>query len=329
VIVVDHADLAPFTTFAVPGRCRALITVTSVDELRQALHHHPTALVLGGGSNILVTQDIDRPVIRVELRGIALDGLQVTAAAGETWHELVTWCVEQDLGGLENLALIPGTVGAAPLQNIGAYGVEQEQCFVQLTAVHRQTLKEVVFTKDQCHFGYRTSIFKEGARDQYVITSVTYQLTDHPHRLHTSYKDVAEELLQHHAPLTIRDVYDAVVAIRRRKLPDPTEIGNAGSFFKNPVVDAETFSRIHSQHPEVPSYPQADGTIKLPAAWLIDQCGWKGARHGAAGVHERQALVLVNHGGATGAEILALALEIRSSVQAHFGVELHPEVNIW
>ncbi len=326
---VEHAQLAPFTTFGVSAVCERLITVGTVDELREALRRYPDARILGGGSNILVTQNVEHPVIRVALRGIALDDLRVTAAAGERWHDLVTWCVDQDLGGLENLALIPGTVGAAPMQNIGAYGVEQEQCFVQLTAVHRQTLEEVVFTKDQCHFGYRTSIFKEEARDQYVITSVTCQLTDHPHRLHTSYKDVAEELLQHHAPLTIRDVYEAVVAIRRRKLPDPAEIGNAGSFFKNPVVDAETFSRIHSQHPEVPSYPQADGTVKLPAAWLIDQCGWKGARHGAAGVHDRQALVLVNHGGATGAEILSLALEIRSSVQAHFDVELHPEVNIW
>jgi len=329
VNIREHVDLAPYTTFGVSANCERLITVTSVEELQGALREHPAARILGGGSNVLVTRDIDVPVIRIAITGIDQQDGAVRVGAGEQWHGFVQWCVEHDLGGLENLALIPGTVGAAPMQNIGAYGVEQERCFVALEAVDRLTGNLMTFTKDDCLFGYRTSIFKTAMRDRAVITSVVYRLSHPPHHLVTSYKDVAEELSHHHAPLTIRDVFDAVVAIRTRKLPDPREIGNGGSFFKNPVLSAEDYASLIAQHGEVPHYPQDDGSVKVPAAWLIDQCGWKGKRVGHAGVHDRQALVLVNHGGATGSEVLTLALQIKDSVHARFGIELEAEVNLW
>ena len=329
MITEDHVDLAAFTTFGVSANCERLVTVTTVEELQGALREYPDARILGGGSNVLVTRDVDVPVIRIAISGIKQQDGVVRVGAGESWHDLVQWCVEHDLGGLENLALIPGTVGAAPMQNIGAYGVEQELCFVALEAVDRMTGNLMTFTKEDCHFGYRTSIFKTAMRDRAVITSVVYRLRHPPHHLVTSYKDVAEELSHHRAPLTIRDVFDAVVAIRTRKLPDPGEIGNGGSFFKNPVLSAEDYAALTSEHGAVPHYQQDDGTVKVPAAWLIDQCGWKGKRVGNAGTHDRQALVLVNHGGASGAEIAALADQIQGSVQERFGIALEAEVNLW
>lgn len=329
----DNVDLAPFMTFGIHRSCAHLITVSSVAELAQALEQFPHARILGGGSNILLTNDLKAPVIRIDLRGIlALDGGLVQVAAGERWHDLVTWCVRHDLGGLENLALIPGTVGAAPMQNIGAYGVEQERCFVELQAMHRTTREIHTFDRAACEFGYRESIFKGRLRDQYVIVRVTYRLSVPPHRLNISYKDLSTSerfSTGDPATFTIKDVYDEVVNIRTHKLPDPAVIGNAGSFFKNPVVDTTTAERIASEYENVPVYPQADGTVKLAAAWLIDQCGWKGVREGAIGVHDRQALVLVNHGGANGADLIDLAHRIQHSVRERFGVELVPEVNVW
>ena len=329
MIVRDNEDLAPYTTFGVQATCALLITVETIDELQQALQKYPEARILGGGSNVLVTADIDGPVIRVSINGIeTLSPGVVRVGAGEGWHDFVTWCVNEDLGGLENLALIPGTVGAAPMQNIGAYGIEQDRCFVELTAVERSTGRLQTFDLVACRFGYRTSVFKEELRDKYVIASVTYRLMPPPHTVHTTYKDVKERLTDKEAP-TIRDVYDAVVAIRSAKLPDPNEIGNAGSFFKNPVVSSEQLSRLLQSNADMPHYMQDDGSAKLPAAWLIDQCGWKGYERGDIGVHDRQALVLVNRGNGVGSDILALSDEIRGSVKKKFGVELVREVNVW
>ncbi|RPI66329.1 MAG: UDP-N-acetylmuramate dehydrogenase, partial [Ignavibacteriae bacterium] len=241
--------------------------------------------------------------------------------------------------GLENLALIPGTVGAAPMQNIGAYGVEQERCFVELQAMERSTREIHTFDRTTCEFGYRESVFKNTLRDRYVIVSVTYRLAKAPHQVNVTYRDVDEEMARGREgekvegskgeTVEIRDVYEAVVRIRTRKLPDPAVIGNAGSFFKNPVVSAETYAAMAADHVEMPHYPQADGSVKLAAAWLIDQCGWKGHREDGIGVHDRQALVLVNHGGATGADLIDLARRIQRSVKDRFGVDLTPEVNVW
>ncbi len=345
MIVEDSADLAPYLTFGVHVSCRHLLTVSTIEELAQALEQFPHARILGGGSNVLPTEDVDAAVIRINLTGTKpietgnVNTVDVRVGAGERWHDFVSWCVQHNLGGLENLALIPGTVGAAPMQNIGAYGVEQDRCFVELQAMERSSRQIHTFDRAACEFGYRESIFKNRLRDQYVIVSVTYRLDKPPHKVNVSYRDVAEEMAEgrnsetaegrNGETVTIREVYEAVVRIRTRKLPDPAEIGNAGSFFKNPVVSAETLASLVSQHSEIPHYAQADGSVKLAAAWLIDQCGWKGYRDGRVGVHEHQALVLVNYGGGSGAEILSLGERIQRSVSDQFGVMLTPEVNIW
>ncbi len=326
-----NVDLAPHTTFGVRALCDTLVTVRSTQELAEALESYPEARILGGGSNILCTSDVHGPVIHLRLMGVTKTDTLVTAQAGESWHGLVTWCVERGLGGLENLALIPGTVGAAPMQNIGAYGVEQDACCAGVTVMDRRTRELIMLLPTDCAFGYRTSRFKQEWRNRYVITEVQYRLSNAPdYHVYTDYRDVAEELAARHCSQpSLRDVYEAVVAIRQRKLPDPASIGNAGSFFKNPVVLASQAAALRDVHPQMPTYPQSDGTVKIAAAWLIDQCGWKGYREHDAGVHDRQALVLVNHGSAVGAEILDLANRIQQSVVERFGIPLETEVNVW
>jgi UDP-N-acetylmuramate dehydrogenase len=289
-------------------------------------------LVLGGGSNVVLTGDFDGLVLLVALKGRRLareddDAWYVEAAAGENWHEFVAWSLEQRLPGLENLALIPGTVGAAPIQNIGAYGLEMCERFASLRAVELATGEVVELDADACRFGYRDSFFKREGRDRFVITSVTFRLPK-AWTPRAGYADIARELAADgfgDASPTAQAIFDAVVAVRRAKLPDPLELGNAGSFFKNPVIDADQFNVLQQREPDVVSYRQTDGRVKLAAGWLIDRCGWKGRAMGAAAVHDRQALVLVNRGGATGAEILALARAIQQDVLQRFGVELEPE----
>ncbi len=330
-------DLAPYTTFGIHAVAEYFVSVTTVDKLLEAISWARTRgasyHILGGGSNVLLSGDVQGLVIHIRLqeRSASVEGDVVTVrcGAGENWHQVVTWTVERGWAGLENLALIPGTVGAAPMQNIGAYGVEQSACFHELDAMNADNGEIKTFTKDECKFGYRESIFKRELRDKYVITSVTYRLSTVP-TIRASYKDVSEELaVRGITQPTIMDVYSSVVAIRTRKLPDPKVIGNAGSFFKNPVVSAQKATTLHESHPLLPVYPQADGSSKLAAAWLIDQCGWKGVREGDAGVHANQALVLVNHGSAEGAQIIDLATRIQQSVFDRFGVELEREVNVW
>lgn len=337
ITIHENIDLSSRMTMHCHAVAQHYAEVTSVDELRQALamadDNGWTVRILGGGSNIVPTSDVDGLVISMGIRERSTcedgDVVHVRLGAGEVWHDVVEWTVHQGWGGMENMALIPGTVGAAPMQNIGAYGAEQASIFEECEALDRRTGQIVRFLPQDCAFGYRESVFKHEYRDRMFITSVTYRLTTSPN-VNTTYRDVSEELAAMSiTDPTIVDVMNAVVSVRRRKLPDPAEIGNTGSFFKNPIVDAAVAERLKAENPEAPSYPQSDGRVKLAAAWLIDQCGWKGARHGNAGVHDRQALVLVNHGGASGDEILSLASAIQASVLERFGIALEREVNVW
>lgn len=287
-------------------------------------------LILGGGSNILLTGDFPGVVLHMQNKGIAIvgddaDAIYVRAAGGENWHQFVLWTLQHGLGGLENLSLIPGSVGAAPIQNIGAYGAELKDCFHSATVFDLVTGEVKVLDKEACAFGYRDSIFKHALRDRAIVLEVTFAL---PKRWEANlrYAELAQEIaVRGLEDPGAKEISDAVIAIRTRKLPDPAVIGNAGSFFKNPVVPAQQRHALLERFPQLVSYPQADGTYKLAAGWLIDQCGWKGKGLGAAGVYEKQALVLVNHGGASGQEMLGLARRIQDDVQARFGVQIEPE----
>ncbi len=333
-----QADLKLLNTFGIAATASALARFATVEDLRELLASPELSgmkrLVLGGGSNVLFTQDFDGLVLLNELPGIEVvreeEGhVVVKAGAGVIWHELVMHAVGQGWGGIENLSLIPGKVGAAPMQNIGAYGVEIKDCFESLEALHVSDGEIVRFTKAECAFGYRESFFKRAGKDRFIILNVSFRLTTANHALRTDYGNIKDELNKAGiAAPTIRQVSDAVIAIRRSKLPDPAVLGNAGSFFKNPVVPSAIAERIRATHPDAPIYPAADGANKLAAGWLIEQCGWKGRRTGACGVHERQALVLVNHGGANGKEVYHLSEQVLRSVNERFGVELEREVNI-
>ncbi len=332
-LIIEHdVDLARYTTFGVHVRAKVLVTTQSVEDVQRAVALHPEARVLGGGSNVLLVHPQDA-LIRVAIPTISIveesdTSVCVCVGAGEAWADFVRWAVEHNYGGLENLALIPGTVGAAPIQNIGAYGLEQDTAFVELEAVDRLDGAVRRFSKEQCAFGYRTSIFKTDLANRYVITSVTYRLSKPPHTIHTSYKDVAAHL-EHIGQPTLHDVYKAVVDIRTAKLPDPSVTGNAGSFFKNPVIPFNHYQQLLQSYPEMPGYPVDEHHIKVPAAWLIDRAGWKGYREGAVGVHERQALVIVHYGGDNGASVLSLSQRIRDSVLEKYQIPLEAEVNIW
>lgn len=290
-------------------------------------------LILGGGSNILLEGDFPGTVVKNNLKGITMlnedaDYVWVKAAGGETWHDLVLFAVSHNWGGIENMSLIPGTVGAAPIQNIGAYGVELVDVFEELEAINLTTGEIAHFNKTECHFGYRTSIFKTTAKGQFFITSVTLRLSKLP-QIKMSYGAIQDVLKEKgiHAP-TISDISAAVIAIRSSKLPDPKVLGNAGSFFKNPEIVRAQFEALKLQYPEMPGYPAQHGLTKVPAGWLIEQCGWKGKRVGNTGAHVNQALVLVNYGNATGKEIMDLAAAIQNSVMEKFGIAISPEVNL-
>ncbi len=329
----SDVPLRGYNTFGFDVRARLMCRIEHEDQLAGAAGDPRAAglprLVLGGGSNVVLTRDFDGLVLLIALRGKRVvgeddDAWYVEAAAGENWHEFVAWTLREGLPGLENLALIPGTVGAAPIQNIGAYGLEMRERFASLRAIELATGKRVEFDAAACRFGYRDSYFKREGRDRYAIVSVTFKLPK-AWSPHADYADVARELAARGTAAAPQAIFDAVVAVRRAKLPDPLELGNAGSFFKNPVVDAAQFDALKQAEPGLVSYRQPDGRVKLAAGWLIDQCGWKGRSLGAAAVHERQALVLVNRGGATGEQVLALARAIQKDVFERFGVELEPE----
>jgi len=333
--ILRNVSLLPFNTFGLDVKAENFIEVSSLKELRQSLNAGIQPLMLlGGGSNVLFTRDVPGLVIKNNLKGIQVirefkNKVWVEVGGGENWHQFVLWAVAHNFGGVENMSLIPGTVGASPIQNIGAYGVELKDVFVRLKALHLSTGKLKTFRHADCQFGYRDSVFKREEKGKWCITSVVFSLSKSPHRLNISYGDISKTLESNGITQPdISDVSRAVVQIRTSKLPDPAKIGNCGSFFKNPETDRAVLDRILVTHPQAPHYPLSDGRVKIPAGWLIEQCGWKGKRVGNTGSYEHQALVLVNHGGATGAEVKNLAQAIIESVQAKFGVRLEAEVNI-
>lgn len=336
MVLHEHFSLKEYNTFGIDAKARFFIEINSIEELQAILgnQNYPRKIIIGGGSNMLLTNDIDALVIHLNLKGKQVvskssETILLKVMAGENWHEVVMWTLDHDYGGLENLSLIPGNTGTAPIQNIGAYGVELKDTFYACEAVRIKDQKMVSFTREQCKFGYRDSFFKNEGKDNFVITSVTFSLTTAKHKLNTGYGAIEEALKKESITKpTIKDISNAVIAIRRSKLPDPKELGNSGSFFKNPVVSKALFERFISNYPNAPFYKVSDIEYKIPAGWLIEQCGFKGKRYGEAGVHDKQALVLVNHGNASGEEILNLATLIIEEVRNKFHVTISPEVNI-
>ena len=314
------------------ANAKRFVSVNSLKALKEIIASEKDIFLLGGGSNILLINDVEKLVIHLNTKGIIVndfdaDTVLITAEAGENWHELVLWCVSQNYGGLENLALIPGNVGTSPIQNIGAYGVEIKDVFKQLEAIDIDTGKTKIFTNADCNFGYRNSVFKNELKGKYIITNVTFKLTKKNHKINISYGAIKDLLLNKENP-SIKEIADAVIAIRQSKLPDPKKIGNSGSFFKNPVITSNLFKELTKKYPEIPHYVISENEIKIPAGWLIEQCGFKGKRFGDAGVHEKQALVLVNYNNASGKDIYGLAQKIQQKVMKIFKIALEIEVNV-
>ena len=329
-----NIDLKDFTTFGVSANARHFATFSSEEEARALVRNNTEELlILGGGSNLLLTQDFNGLVLKNEIKGITVSEKEDTSVvlkvgAGEVWHDLVLYTIEHGYHGLENMSLIPGSVGASPMQNIGAYGVEIKDVFEKLEALEIQTAEIHNFSKDACRFGYRESVFKRALKGKYIITYVYFRLSL-TEKVSTHYGAIESELTkQGISNPTSKDVSNAVIAIRSIKLPNPKELGNAGSFFKNPVVPIETYNKIKEVYLDVPSYPIDEKSVKVPAGWLIETAGWKGKQVGACGVHKNQALVLVNYGGATGNEIYKLSTAIIEDIVHKFGITLEREVNI-
>ncbi|WP_337042566.1 UDP-N-acetylmuramate dehydrogenase [Emticicia sp. 17c] len=334
--VQTNVSLKPYNTFGIDATAKYFVEVGSIDQLREILqdpdYKDLERLILGGGSNLLLTKDFEGIVIKISIKGIETlqedtEQIWLKVGAGEVWHELVIYCVNHNYAGVENLSLIPGTVGAAPMQNIGAYGIEIKEVFESLEALEIKTGQIRVFTKEECQFGYRESIFKHEAKGQYIIVNVTFKLSKTP-VFHVEYGAIQETLKSMAVEdLSIKAISDAVISIRQSKLPNPAEIGNAGSFFKNPEIPKAQFDALKAQYPAMPSYPVNEYTVKVPAGWLIEQAGWKGQRFGQIGVHAKQALVLVNFGGGKGNEIKELSQKIQESIREKFGIQLSAEVN--
>ena len=335
--IKNNISLKPYNTFGIDVNAEQFVDITSTEELIQVLKSDSFSekFILGGGSNMLLTKDIEGLVIHINLKGMTIlkkddEFVFVKVAAGENWHEFVLWCIDNDLGGVENLSLIPGNVGTAPIQNIGAYGIELKDVFVECDAIDKETLKLETFSNSDCQFGYRNSVFKNNLKGQYIITSVTFKLTQNNHKVKTTYGAIQSELDNSSITRpTIKDVSDAVIKIRQSKLPDPKEIGNSGSFFKNPVISIDHFNILKNNFEEIPSYPVSDTKIKIPAGWLIEKAGFKGKRFGNYGVHKNQALVLVNYGNANGKDILNLSKIIQKTIKRLFSIELEAEVNVF
>ena len=329
-MIEHHISLKPYNTFGIDVKALAFGRFTSVEELKELLRQRDTEtplFILGGGSNVLLTRDLPFFVLKNEIQGVEVVSetdtqVVLKAGSGVEWHAFVRYTVEQGWGGIENMSLIPGSVGASPMQNIGAYGAEIKDTFVSLEALHIDSLEIHTFTKEQCAFGYRESVFKRALKGQYVIVSVTYELAKNP-KINTTYGAIQAEIeVMGVTDVTVDTVSQAVMNIRRSKLPDPKILGNAGSFFKNPVVSKSVFEQLQKNYPDAPHYPQETGEEKLAAGWLIEKAGWKGKRVGNCGVHELQALVLVNYGGATGNEVFDLSTQIIADIEARFGVTL-------
>jgi UDP-N-acetylmuramate dehydrogenase len=338
VFIQENSSLLPFNTFGFDVQARYLSIASSLDDVLDIRDSHIfqsyPKLFLGGGSNILFTQDFPGLVIRNEIKGIHTIGenekeITLKVGSGENWHQFVMFCVDRNYGGIENLSLIPGTMGAAPMQNIGAYGVEVKSVINEVEALELESGIVKTFTNPDCHFGYRESYFKHEGKDRYFISSVTLTLTKTNHQFNTTYGAIHDTLQKMgSAKLSVRAISEAVISIRRSKLPDPAVVGNAGSFFKNPSIESEKFTELKEKHPSLPGFTEENNKTKVPAAWLIEQCGWKGKRFDNIGVHPLQALVLVHYGGGDGKKLWQLALDIQSSVKEKFNIVLQPEVNV-
>ncbi|SFN32946.1 UDP-N-acetylmuramate dehydrogenase [Algoriella xinjiangensis] len=335
--IIENYSLKLYNTFGIEAKAKYFVDVSTINDLRKVLvfrrQKDLPILFIGGGSNMLFVDNFPGIVLKLNLKGIEIlkednDYVYVKSQGSENWHHFVEWTLEHDFGGLENLSLIPGNVGTAPMQNIGAYGVEVKDYIVEVQTLELETGNERIFTNEECHFGYRESIFKNELRGKYVLVAVTFKLTKQNHQLHVDYGAIKTELdSEQIINPTIQDISRAVIKIRESKLPDPSQIGNSGSFFKNPVISNDEFAEIEKNHPQIAHY-KTDSGIKLAAGWLIEQAGWKGKRFGDAGVHDKQALVLVNYGNATGKEIYDLSEQIIEDVKAKYGVTLEREVNI-
>jgi len=334
--IEEHKSLKDYNTFNIQATARYFSSIGSIEDLKLALQSniHPDIFILGGGSNMLLTKNIDALVLHINLKGIKIisedkNSVVLNVMAGENWHEFVQYCIKNDYGGVENLSLIPGNVGTAPIQNIGAYGVELKDVFLDCNTLSIADQSEKKFTKEECKFAYRNSIFKHQKKGKYIITNVTFKLTKNNHRTIIEYGSIKQELENsniHHP--SIKDISEVIIKIRESKLPNPNEIGNSGSFFKNPTINNIEFEKFYKNFPTAPFYKLSEFEYKIPAGWLIEKSGFKGQRDGDAGVHKNQALVLVNHGNASGKEILYLAEKIQTKVKQDFGILIEPEVNI-
>ena len=337
MVIEKNISLKPFNTFGIDVKAQFLANIDSIsalDEIYRRAEFIPLPkFILGSGSNIIFTKSQRKLILKIDIKGISQvaekgNDVWIKVGAGEIWHQMVLWCIDHDLGGVENLSLIPGTIGAAPIKNIGAYGVELSDVFDSLEAFEIKSGKILRFNKSQCQFGYRESVFKGIYSGQFIITSVTLKLTKKP-KLNIAYGAIQATLDSMGKELNIRNVSDAVIHIRQTKLPDPGQLGNAGSFFKNTIIELPLYEALKEIYHELPSFPVDDVSIKIPAAWLIAQCGWKGKKFDRIGVHEHQPLVLVNFGGGTGQEILKLSEKIKSSIQKKFGIDLIREVQVF
>jgi UDP-N-acetylmuramate dehydrogenase len=332
--IQENISLKAFNTFGIDATAKRFVSITSVYHLQELLKKEKNIFLISGGSNMLLTKNIEQLVVHLDCKGISIDKededfVYLTVNSGENWHDFVLFCVEQNYGGVENLSLIPGNVGTCPIQNIGAYGVEVKNVITKVEAVEIASTKLHTFANKDCKFGYRNSIFKNEAKNKYAITSVSFKLTKQKHILNTSYGAIETELASKNITNpSLKEVSNAVIAIRKSKLPDPKKIGNSGSFFKNPVISKSHFLELQNQYPNIPSYIISEDEIKVPAGWLIETAGFKGKRFGNYGVHEKQALVLVNYGNATGKEIYALAQKIKETILNQFSIHLEIEVNI-
>lgn len=334
--ITNNVSLKSLNTFGIDAKAKSFSNITSVEMLYKVLkeQHSNPLFILGGGSNMLLTKDIDALVLHINLKGIDViseteNSVTVKAMAGENWHQFVLWCLQHNYGGVENLSLIPGNIGTAPIQNIGAYGVELKDVFLSCEAIHIKDQSIRTFTKADCNFGYRESIFKQKLKGEYIITSVNLELTKNNHKLNTGYGAIKTELeVSKIVNPTIQDISKAVIVIRQSKLPDPNEIGNSGSFFKNPIISTKQFNILQENFPNVPSYKISEQEIKVPAGWLIETAGFKGKRFKDYGVHNKQALVLVNYDNASGKDIFELAQLIQKTIKRLFNITIETEVNI-
>ena len=339
--IQQNISLKPYNTFGIDVSASRFVSVDNLDKLQKILTQEKDVFLLSGGSNMLLTKDIDKLVIHINIKGISIhyeneSEVELSVNAGEDWHEFVMWCISQNYGGIENLSLIPGNVGTSPIQNIGAYGVEVKDVITKVEGIDLKSAKKIQFSNKECDFGYRNSIFKNELKEKIVITSVRFKLTKKNHHLNTNYGAIEKELaIRKISNPTIKDISDIVINIRQAKLPDPKKIGNSGSFFKNPIISLKQFKKLQEKYPNIPFYKipsskkeDAAYNYKIPAGWLIETAGFKGKRYGDCGIHENQALVLVNFDKASGKDIYMLAKNIQETILSIFEITLDIEVNI-